>query len=210
MKKLIIASLLSIFSVNAFSQQKGSFELGVNLGFNAATVQAGINTNSSYRSGVNLGVSADYFFSDRWSIKTKLAFDQKGWSGGFIDLISRQSFPKDYKIDYITVPVMTNWHFGKKRNWYLHFGPYLGFLTSANEAAFGTDLEEGMQKTDFGLDLGIGVKFPVSPKAKLFLELDGQSGFIDIISQNEGTSIMNSRSSINFGFLIDLKKQGKN
>lgn len=101
---------------------------------------------------------------------------------------------------------MANWHFGKKRNWYLHFGPYVGFLMSASETRFNTDLKDGMQKTDFGLDVGIGVKLPVSKRAKLILELDCQSGFLDIISQNQGQIILNSRSSINVGFVFDLKK----
>jgi len=207
MKKLIIVSLLSLGTLSAFAQQKGSFELGLNVGYNGATVTSGANTNSSYRSGINVGVIGDYFFSDRWSIKTKLTYDQKGWAKGFIqNLNTGESFPTDYKIDYLTVPVMANWHFGKKRNWYLHFGPYVGFLMSASETRFNTDLKDGMQKTDFGLDVGIGVKLPVSKRAKLILELDGQSGFLDIISQNQGQIILNSRSSINVGFVFDLKK----
>lgn len=83
MKKLIIVSLLALGALNAFSQQKGSFELGVNLGYNGATVTNGSQTNTNYRNGVNFGVSGDYFFSDRWSIKSKISYDQKGWGNGY-------------------------------------------------------------------------------------------------------------------------------
>ncbi|WP_293299977.1 porin family protein [Pedobacter sp. UBA4863] len=205
MKKLIIAFLLSIGTFTAFSQQKGSFELGVNVGYNGATVSNGTQTNSSSRNGLNLGISGDYFFSDRWSIKSKLTYDQKGWDRGYIQDLNGQSYTTDYRLDYITIPVMANWHFGKKRNWYLHFGPYLGFLMSAKDTRFNIDLKSMFQSVDAGLDLGIGVKIPVSQKTKLFFELDGQSGFADINAQYQANKFLNSRSSINIGFVFDLK-----
>jgi len=207
MKKLIIVSLLSLGTLSAFAQQKGSFELGVNLGYNGATVTNGSQTNTNYRNGVNFGISGDYFFSDRWSIKSKISYDQKGWGNGYIeDLSSAQRYTTDYKIDYVTIPVLANWHFGKKRNWYLHFGPHVGFLLSAKESRFNTDLKQMFQSVDVGLDLGIGVKIPVSQRTKLFFELDGQAGFMDINAYQQNMTLQNSRSSINVGFVFDLKK----
>lgn len=207
MKKLIIASLLSVTTFTAFSQQKGSFELGLNVGYNGATVSNGSNTNSNYRNGVNFGISGDYFFSDRWSIKTKLSYDQKGWAKGYIENLSNgQSFTTDYNLDYLTIPVMANWHFGKKRNWYLNFGPYVGFLLSAKETRFDTDLKTMFQSVDAGLDLGIGVKIPLSTQTKLFFELDGQAGVMDINKYYQDNKLLNSRSSINIGVVFDLKK----
>lgn len=207
MKKLIIASLLFISALHAFSQQKGSFELGVNVGYNGATVTDGKQTNTSYRNGFNLGASGDYYFSDRWSIKVKLTYDQKGWDRGYIqDLGTGQSYTTDYRLDYITVPVMANWHFGKKRNWYLNFGPYVGFLLSAKETRFNMDLSKMFQSADVGIDLGIGVKVPVAKHTKLFFEFDGQAGIMDINAYYQANKLQNSRSSINVGFAFDLKK----
>jgi hypothetical protein len=101
---------------------------------------------------------------------------------------------------------LANWHFGKKRNWYLHFGPYLGILTSAMETRFKSDLKSMFQPVDAGLNLGIGIKLAVSNKAKLFFELDGQAGFMDINAYHQQTKLQNSVSSINVGFLFDMKK----
>lgn len=205
MRKLFAVLLLSVASFTAFSQEKGSFELGFNVGPNFATVQSGSNTNTDLRIGFNVAAFGDYFFSDRWSIKGKLVYDQKGWDKGFFtNLDNGQSFETDYRLDYLTIPVMANWHFGKTRNWYLNFGPYAGFLLSAEESRFGTDLKEVMNSTDFGLALGIGVKIPVTSKIKILIEADGQSGFSDIIKDNQGSSIMNSRSSINAGLVFGL------
>ncbi len=205
MKKLFITLLTIGSCLTAFSQEKGSFEFGGIIGFNAATVQSGTNTNSDYRGGFNVGVSGDYFFSDRWSIKAKLTYDQKGWNKGFItNLDNGKSAQTDYKLDYVTIPVMANWHFGKTRNWYLNFGPYAGILLSAKETAYNMDLKDLVKSTDIGLALGIGVKIPVADRIKILIELDGQSGVTDIFKDNQGTSIMNSRSSLNTGLVFEL------
>ena len=182
-----------------FSQTRGTTEFGVNVGYNAATVTTGDGqANSDYRSGFNLGVSADYYFSDAWSIKGKLIYDQKGWNNGYFDDGSG-SITTDYKLNYLTIPVLANWHFGRTRNWYLNFGPYVGVLLSASETATGMDLKDVFNTTDVGFDLGIGVKFPISDRAKLFIELNGQGGGTDLIKDNTGSTLRNSLSSFNIG-----------
>jgi hypothetical protein len=205
MRKLFII-LLSIGSyLTAFSQEKGSFEFGFNVGYNLATVTSGSNTNSTYRSAFNAGGFGDYYFSDRWSIKAKLIYDQKGWDKGFLtNLDNGQSFETNYRMDYLTIPIMANWHFGKKRNWYLNFGPYAGFLLSAKETTFNTDIKDLTASTDVGLALGIGVKISIANRLKILLEIDGQSGFTDVLKDNQGTTILNSRSSFNTGLVFDL------
>ena len=203
MKKLFTILLVAASCSTAFSQDKGNFEYGFNVGLNLSTVTSGTNNNSDSRVGFNAGAFGDYFFSDRWSIKAKLTYDQKGWNSGYF-INEDDSFLTDYHFDYLTVPVMANWHFGKKRNWYLNFGPYVGFLMSAKESRFGIDIKELTQSIDAGLALGIGVKIPVSDKIKIVLESDGQSGLTDIFKNNTGNSIRNSRSSLNAGLVFGL------
>lgn len=207
MKKLSLVLLAVVCYFSALSQEKGSFEFGFNVGYNAATVTSGTNTNSSYRSGFNAGIIGDYFFSDRWSIKTKLTYDQKGWADGFIrDTDSGQEFKTNFNIDYLSIPLMANWHFGRKRNWYLHFGPYAGILLSSKDSRFSNDLKPYTHNTDIGLGYGIGVKLPVANRVKIILELDGQEGFTDVFKQNDvDQSFKNSRSGFNAGLLFQLK-----
>lgn len=196
------ATILIVLSLctTVFSQTKGKTEFGVHVGYNAATVTSDENlTNSKYRSGFNAGVSADYYFSDRWSIKGKLTYDQKGWDRGYFDN-GTGSVTTNYRLDYLTIPVMANWHFGRTRNWYLNFGPYAGILLSASETTGDTDLKSIFSSTDFGLDAGIGIKFPVSEKAKFFIELNGQGGFTDLVKNNSGMTIKSSTSNFNIGF----------
>ncbi|MFC1224668.1 porin family protein [Pedobacter sp. BG31] len=205
MKKLLTLLLVAGFGITASAQEKNSLELALHAGFNLATVSTSSQTNSDYRNGFNLTAVGDYFFSDRWSIKAKIGYDQKGWDSGYItNLDNGQSFVTDYRINYLTIPVMANWHFGKKRNWYLNFGPYFGILLNANETKFNTDLKNFIHNRDIGIDLGIGVKLPVANKVKVLLELDGQSGLTDLFKQNQGYQVRTNRSSFNAGLLFDL------
>src|ERR1700744_4075931 len=126
----------------ASAQQKNNVEFGFNVGLNSAYVEDGnSNMHTNEIAAFNLGVSADAYFSDRWSLKVKAIYDQKGWGDGYLtDGSGNEIDHIDYKLNYITVPVMANWHFTRSRNWYLDFGPYVGFLTSAN--AGGYDVKE--------------------------------------------------------------------
>ena len=208
MKKILTTLLIlsGIYTV-AFSQTKNTAEFGINVGYNAANVTyPGSNVNSDYTSGLNLGFSAEYYFSDRWSIKGKLSYDQKGWGNGYLILPDNSEIDGvNFHLNYLTVPVMANWHFGRTRNWYLHFGPYVGFLLNTSESSnSGQNIKDAFNTTEFGFDAGIGVKFPVSNHVKLFIEADGQGGFNNVFKNSDGT-VQSERSSINFGVLFPLK-----
>jgi opacity protein-like surface antigen len=134
-----------------------------------------------------------------------LIYDQKGWDNDYIEDTNGNVYPTDINLNYLTVPIMANWHFGNKKNWYLNFGPYFGFLLDANETQFDSDVTDVFNTTDFGLALGIGVKVPVSDKLKIFFEYDGQGGINDIFKENQYSAVTNTRSSFNVGLNFLLK-----
>lgn len=207
MKKQLFITALAIFGIlTSNAQDSGDFELGVGLGLNLTNVSTIVGQdNASSRTSFNAGVSGEYYFSDRWGLKAKLIYDSKGWSNGFINTVTT-----DYKLNYITLPIMANWHFGSNRNWYLNFGPYVGFLVNAEDSELGLDLKDEFKSTDFGFAFGIGYKFKINDNIKLYIEFDGQSGFSDIFEENSGDlirtilTIRNVRSSFNIGALFNL------
>jgi len=206
MKNVVVVFFILV-SMTSFGQKRnnGDVELGLNLGFNASNV-----TNSDGKSddgsGFNAGASADYFFSNRWSIKGKMIYDQKGWDNGYFNnLDAGNSYTTNYNLNYLTIPVMANWHFGGNRNWYLNFGPYLGFLLSASESATNFDVKEAFNSTDFGLALGIGVKIPVTDNLKISFEYEEQGGFSDIFKQNISSATRNGRTGLNVGLVFMLR-----
>ncbi len=206
MKKLLVTFVLALgFSSISLGQKKGDVEFGVNIGVNYSTVTESssfLQADSGF--GINAGFSADYYFSKQWSIKGKLIYDQKGWDNGtFEDEFGVYS--TNYNLNYLTVPVMANWHFGRTNNWYLNFGPYAGFLLSAEETTGGIDVKEAFNTTDFGIAFGIGVKIPVSDKLKLNLEYEGQGGFSDIFKVSNTGRVTNSRGAFNVGLNFLMK-----
>lgn len=203
MKRKLLAFAVIVFVCGkSFGQDRGNVEFGFGAGLSTSTVSDGDgNTNSSYRKTFNVAVSGDYYFSDRWSLKGKLVYDQKGWNDGYLDdENSGNSYMADYHLTYITVPVMANWHFGRTRNWYLNFGPYIGFLTQAKTLPGETDIKPFFHNVDGGFAFGIGVKIPLSNQIRFFVELEGTGGAANIVKTTDGSSINNSRGSLNIGF----------
>ena len=169
MKKIILVALVAFgISLNLSAQKKGDVEFGVGLGFNSSAVSDEYNSYDS-STGLNVAGSLDYYFSSVWSLKVKMIYDQKGWDNDeILNLDDGQYYPTDYNLDYLTIPVMANWHFGNHKEWYLNFGPYFGFLMSAKDTQFDSDVKKFFNTNDFGLAAGIGVKIPISNKLKFF------------------------------------------
>ena len=205
MKRVLITSMAILgFIVTSSAQNKGKIEIGLNAGLNSSNASTGYDS-ADPSIGFNFGASADYYFSNRWSLKAKLIYDRKGWDNDLLR-VSDQFDPvvryasTDINLDYLTVPLMASWHFGNRKNWYLNFGPYIGFLMNAKETRFDSDIKESFNKVDGGLAFGLGVKIPVSDKFKVFIEYEGQGGMAELFKYNDyDDTIMNARSSLNVG-----------
>jgi opacity protein-like surface antigen len=204
MKKIVLTFIAVVGLTTVSAQKKGDVEFGLNIGYNNSSVSDD-QSNSDSGSGYNFGGSIDYYFASDWSIKGKLIYDQKGWDNDLIDGPNGNLYRTNINLNYLTIPIMANWHFGNKRNWYLDFGPYFGFLLNAEDTRFGYDITDSFNTNDFGLAVGIGVKIPVSNKLKLFFEFDGQGGFNDIFRENDYSAVTNSRSSFNVGLNFLMK-----
>jgi len=208
MKKIITTLLIlcGIYSV-ASAQTRNTAEFGFDAGFNSSTVfYSNAQQHASYLGGENLGASLEYYFSDAWSLKAKVIYDQKGWGNGFITETNGSEVDGvDFHLNYITIPVMANWHFGRGRNWYLNFGLYEGFLLNASESSNSVDLNNTFSSTDFGVAYGIGVKLPLNNTVKLFFEYDGQVGATNIFKVSDGDTYQTARESFNVGLNFAIK-----
>lgn len=188
-----------------YGQVKGDLELGFGIGTGGSSVNYEDNRfDADSDNGVNFSASADYNFANRWSVKTKLIYDPKGWENGTLFFRGGEVGNADVNLNYITVPVMLSWHFGGKRNWYLNFGTYAGFLMEAGEENFDADVKEAFRDTDFGLTFGIGAKIPVSKFLKLYIEYDFQTGFNSIYRDSTVPDVYSVRNALNVGvnFLV--------
>lgn len=214
MKNILLLIALIGLTLTATAQDKGDIEIGGNLGLSISNISEIDNENATdSKISFNVAASGEYYFSESWGIKAKLIYDQKGWGNGFEQIptfdadgnvIDIETGTTDFALNYLTIPLLANWHFGRKDNWYINFGPYVGFLLSAKSTENGTDIKESLNSIDFGLALGIGLKIPLNDTTKIFFEYDIQSGFADIVNENQGDTIRNGRSSLNAGILFTL------
>ena len=203
--KNIYLVLISLVSAVSVGQVKGDLELGFGIGTSGSTVNYENNRyDAQTDNSMNFSASADYNFANRWSVKTKVIYDSKGWENGTLFFRGGEVGNAEVTLNYITVPVMLSWHFGGKRNWYLNFGTYAGFLMEAGEENFDADVKEAFRDTDFGITFGIGAKIPVSKFIKLYIEYDFQTGFNSIYKYNNVPEVYSVRNALNLGikFLV--------
>lgn len=197
-KQLFIAALLALgFTKMNAQSDSGDFTLAPQLSVNFSTY----TSDASYELLTSLagGVVAEYYFSDRWSLRSGLQYDAMG-AGDDFDNVD--------KLNYLTIPLNANWHFGGNRNWYVNFGPAVSVLLSAkSELSNGEELDvkDLVSGFDIGIVAGIGYKFNINEDVQLFIDYQGFNGIINIDDSNSlPFEIRNARSAVNFGAVFSL------
>lgn len=199
MKKLLLLVAISVIGLKHVEAQSdsGDFTIAPQIGLNLSNYTSTENLNNKVRTAFNAGVIAEYYFSDRWSLRSGLLYDSKG------TIVTQSGEDFIDKLNYIALPIHANWHFGSNRNWFLNFGPTLGFIASAKaDVPNGEiDIKDQLASTfDVGLSVGIGYKFDVSDDTQLYIQYQGYSGFISVIDAD--FSVLNATSAFNLGVIF--------
>lgn len=197
---MLIAAFVAVFGLTESRAQneKGDITLAPQIGLNLSTYAV---TEGSYdlRTSFTGGAIMEYYFSDRWSLRSGLIYDPTG---------AEDSFNNVDKLNFLSLPINANWHFGKNRNWYLNFGPSIAFLLNA-EADLNNgdtiDIKDAISSTDIGLSVGIGYKFNVNDNVQLFIDYQGYNGLINLDKNDTlPVNIRNARSAFNLGGIFSL------
>jgi len=200
MKKLffIVTCLFGMTTLNAQSNS-GDFTLAPQIGVAFSTYYANNEVTYNSRTSFAIGVIGEYYFNDRWSLRSGLLYSPMGAKDGMGNID---------KLDFISIPVNANWHFGKNRNWYLNFGPSVSFLTKAESKlsnGSSIDIKDFVKNTDIGLNLGIGYKFDINDDFQLYIDYQGYGGFVTVAEDGIlPYDIRNSSSAINVGGVFKL------
>ncbi|GEC70712.1 Outer membrane protein beta-barrel domain-containing protein [Flavobacterium flevense] len=201
MKKtlLTLVTLITIGLTNAQVKEKGVIEITPKIGISSfSEFNEDDNTNSN--SGVELGATVDYYFNDRWSLRSGLIANKMGGKYDF----EGESF--EDKLNYVTIPINANWHFGSTRKWNLNFGLSPSFLSSAKVKVNGytenlpDDIVESFQ---LGLTFGIGYKIEVTERFGILIDAQLFSGLTNI-NKASSEKILNSGNSFNVGGVFQL------
>ena len=189
MKKIILAVAIAFGLTTAQAQQreKGTVEITPHVGFTISDVSGSDASDNGALSSLNIGVGADYYFNDRWSIRSGLNYEAMG--SDIDDTI--------LGVSYLTIPINANWHFGKTRKWNLNFGPSIGFLTFAESGD--VDVKDDFNNVQLGLNVGIGYKFKLTEKLGLLVDYQTMAGLNDAAKD---LNIKNNYGSLNVGLVF--------
>ncbi|MEL4457324.1 porin family protein [Lutimonas vermicola] len=189
MKKTILLFVgLTLASVAFFAQSRdtGTIEFIPFIGYSSSNLAGDYTEDFDARSAFNFGAIGDYYFSDRWSIRSGLAYNSMGAS--FLG--------SDLKLDYLNIPLNANWHFGGTRKWNLNFGFTPGFLMKAEIE--GEDFKDFVESFQLALTYGIGYKIEITDRFSILVDYQGLYGMTNINSEG-GDNNINYASSFNAG-----------
>ena len=150
-KLLVIAAVLAI-SAPAFSQ---SVEFGVKAGVNLASASLKVSGEKAddvkMKPGLNIGVFADFNFSDLLGLETGLQFEQKGYK--LKEENQGISVNDKVNLNYLTIPVnlRLNLPVGDNKLYFLA-GPTLGIGLSGKEKIEYEGSYNGMSAKQMGLE----------------------------------------------------------
>lgn len=174
-------------ALNAQERLNGTIEITPNIGYSISFLNGDKIDELDSRRALQFGVTGDYYFNDRWSLKFGLSYFGMG-----------ASIPR-YKLnlEYLNVPVNANWHFGSKRKWNLNFGISPGFLIKGS--LNNEDIKEFYKSFQLAISYGLGYKIEISDSFSILIDGQGLLGISNIIENSDSLKRLNAGSSVNVG-----------
>ena len=110
------------------------------------------------------------------------------------------------KLNYISIPINANWHFGSTRKWNLNFGLSPSFLTKATIEYNGMSQKipsSYIESFQLGFTYGIGYKIGITEKFGILIDAQFFNGLTNINKATDNR-IVNAGYSFNLGGVIQL------
>lgn len=176
-KLMLIAAAIAV-SVPAVAQDL-SFGVKAGLNFSNFKVDAdGYSVSPKSIAGINLGVYADYNFSDLLALESGLTFEQKGCK------VDEHGYKSTDKINYLTLPINLRANIAVgDNNLYFLAGPTFGIGLSGKweeeddgdkddgSIKFGTGEDDDYKRMNVGFLIGAGFELPNNLGVRLTYDL---------------------------------------
>tara|TARA_B110000091_G_scaffold116575_1_gene125733 strand:+ start:2047 stop:2649 length:603 start_codon:yes stop_codon:yes gene_type:complete len=200
MKKLVCIAAMALFGFGSLSAQersKGEIEITPFIGYQQSFFNGDNIDLYEPKSSFTFGVNGDYFFNDRWSLRSGLGYDTMG--------SAIKGSNNDVELDYLSIPINANWHFGSTRKWNLNFGISTSFLLSANQVGNTDDIKDEVNSFQLGISYGIGYKLAVLDNFSILFDWQGLVGVTNFIN-NPGSDLtqLNARGYFSIGGVFVL------
>jgi outer membrane immunogenic protein len=197
---IAVACVAVIGSINQTFAQKSKTRYGIKAGIDLMTLGSAtanaVSINYQSRVGFQGGFYAEESLSDNVSFSSSLLYTQKG--GDFATTISGVNFKGSTQVNYLDIPLL--FAFKLQSNISFYAGPQVSFLLSQRTTATGTmsgvtasdtsTSTDGLRKTIFGANLGVGYKISNNVGVNLNYIFDlqhaAESGSNDTGEKNSG------------------------
>ena len=182
--KPILLIALFLFTQFTFSQERQTEKpskatLGINLGGSLSKFRGNHESERySAKTGFLIGVNFEYALGKNTALKTNINYESRTYGIAiYIQDIGIGVEPgwrddADFKMEYITVPVLFKYSFGKKQQFFVNAGPFASFLTS----------KTSYKSPNLGIAAGVGTQFKVG-KGTLVFEVRNNLGLTDYLGK---------------------------
>ena len=187
MKKGLIFVLFALVSIVSYSQLSWNAKVGMNMSNLTG------DADTDMKIGFNVGVGAEYQFTEMWSIQPSLMFTSKGYK---TDGITCNPM-------YLEIPVLAAVRFAvaDNQNVVVKAGPYFAFGVAGKYKYDGIDEKEDVFGDDgwnrFDAGLGVGVAYEIN---KFFIDLTGEFGLTKIADGDDAPKNMNFSIGVGYKF----------
>jgi opacity protein-like surface antigen len=146
--------------------------------------------DKKFRPGFRIGAFGEYAIQPMIAIDLGLLFNAKGVKYENVPLGGGVTAKVTDTINYLSIPLLAKLRFtnGNSIAPYIFAGPQLGIRLQAKEktepstgASTDVDIKDTVKSTEFGLDFGAGLEFPVSDM-KFLIEGGYDAGLTDIVN----------------------------
>lgn len=194
-------ALLAMLPVAALAQQAPNDAQPLKFGFNVGATYAGIRGNdeaekNDYAVDYLVGVSLEVPLNENFSLISNLNYEKLSYSRyipfenvGF-DPVGDPAFMEGgfdvrYTMHYLTLPVNLKYYVGQSRGFYISGGVFAGYYLDGSVHADGDKVDDNsdsglIKDFNFGANLGVGMRFPVSETANVNIELRDNLGLANI------------------------------
>jgi hypothetical protein len=166
--------------------------------------------------GLNLGATVGYSFSEMFAVQAELKFLQKGFD--LSEEIMGIKFSSQTTMNYLEIPVLAKVSFGESFKFFLNAGPSLGIaLTGKSVTEVMGQKEEqdlfeknaegktAVSRMDFSLAVGGGIGIQAGP-GTVGLEVRYLMGMSNLLTEPDGSeSLKNEGFGITLGYTFPIQ-----
>ena len=161
------------------------------------------DVDTDMKIGFNVGVGAEYAFTEMWSVQPSLMFTSKGYKADGVKCNPM----------YLELPILAAARFAiaDNQNIVVKAGPYFAFGVAGKYKYDGVDEKDDVFGDDgwkrFDAGLGVGVAYEIN---KFFIDLSGEFGLTKIADGDGAPKNMNFSIGVGYkfgGFLYSYSKK---